>query len=88
MRAALVRVAVQPLLAERIAWARDRLQRQTEEMFAPELKALAPDERRAVSATIDTLSQFESAEHLRVTRGFTPEQMHDILRRSITALLR
>jgi AcrR family transcriptional regulator len=87
MRAALVRASVQPLLAERIVWARNRLREQTEAMFAPELAARPAAERRAVAATLDTLSQFESAEHLRVARGYTLAQTTDILRRSFTALL-
>jgi AcrR family transcriptional regulator len=87
MRAALVRSSAQPLLAERIAWARDRLREQTETMFAPELTAMPAAARRNVAAALDALSQFESAEHLRVTRGYTLAQTSEILRRSFTALL-
>jgi AcrR family transcriptional regulator len=87
MRAALVRASAQPLLAERIEWARDRLRDQTEAMFAPELTALDNGRRRAVGAALDTLSQFESAEHLRVARGYTLAQTTDILRRTFLTLL-
>jgi AcrR family transcriptional regulator len=87
MRAALVRASAQPLLAERIGWARRQLREQTEAMFAPELAAMDNGRRRAVGATIDTLSQFESAEHLRVTRGYSLPQTSDIVRRSLLTLL-
>jgi hypothetical protein len=87
MRAALVRASVQPLLAERIEWARSRLRQQTETMFGPELAAMDNGRRRAVGAALDTLSQFESAEHLRVARGYTLAQTTDILRRSFLTLL-
>jgi AcrR family transcriptional regulator len=86
MRAALVRTPINPVLGERIAWSRELLQNQAEAMFRPELSKLPAAERRAVSAALDTLLQFESAEHLRVTRGYSPALTSDILRRSITAL--
>jgi len=87
MRAALVRTRANPLLGERIQWARDRLQQQTEAMFAPELEAMSGDDRRDVGAALDTLSQFESAEHLRVRLDYSTAQTSDILRRTLTALL-
>ncbi len=40
-----------------------------------------------MSAALDTLSQFESIEHLRVRRGLTTTQATDIFRRTLTALL-
>ena len=43
--------------------------------------------RRAAVAAVDTLLQFESAEHLRVRLGLSTAQAADVLRRSLTALL-
>jgi len=86
MRAALVRTPINPLLAERIAWSRELLRGQAEAMFRPELAKLSAAERRAVAAAVDTMLQFESAEYLRVTRGYSVALTSDILRRSLTAL--
>ncbi len=73
--------------ADEMARAREALRVQTEAMFEPELAAMSAAERRAAAAALDTLLQFESAEHLRVRLGFTPAQTADVLRRTLTALL-
>ncbi len=86
-RATLVRAPANPLVREQADLVRRRLTKQTHEMFAPELNALPSAQRRAIAAAADTLTQFESAEHLRVRLGYTTAQAADILRRSLTALL-
>ncbi len=67
--------------------ARARLRDQTEAMFAPELDAMTAADRQTSLAGVDTMLQFESAEHLRVRLGFDQAQANDILRRSVKALL-
>ena len=67
---------------------RTRSAQQTEAMFAPELAAHDRGPNAGpIGAAVDTLLQFESAEHLRVRLGCSPAQTSDILRRSLTALL-
>jgi AcrR family transcriptional regulator len=86
-RAALVREPANQLVRDQVARARKRLSRQTHAMFAPELSALPNAQRRAIGAAADTLTQFESAENLRVRLGYSSAQTADILRRSLTTLL-
>ena len=86
-RATLVRAPTNHYLRDEMARAREALRVQAEAMFEPELAAMSAAERRAAAAALDTLLQFESAEHLRVRLGFTPAQTADVLRRTLTALL-
>jgi AcrR family transcriptional regulator len=86
-RAAILRAPMNPILNEQMENVRSAQRRQTEAMFAPELAAMTTAERRAALSAVDTLLQFESAEHLRIRLGCSPAQTSDILRRSLTALL-
>lgn len=86
-RAALQRAPANPLLREQMERVRATLRGQTEAMFAPELTTMTAAERRAALGAIDTLLQFESAEHLRVRLGYSLAQTNDILSRTLTALL-
>jgi len=86
-RATLLRAPANHLLQEQIDRLRETLRRQTEAMFAPELSEMSAPHRRAATAAVDILVQFESAEHLRVRLGYSPTQTADILRRSLAALL-
>ena len=86
-RATLVRAPANRLVREQVELVRQRLSQQTHTMFAPELSALPAAQRRAIGAAADTLTQFESAENLRVRLGYSSAQTADILRRSLTALL-
>lgn len=86
-RATLLRAPTNRYLRDEMARAREALRVQAEAMFEPELAAMTAAERRAAAAALDTLLQFESAEHLRVRLGFTPAQTADVLRRTLTALL-
>jgi AcrR family transcriptional regulator len=60
---------------------------QTEAMFAPELEAMEPAERRAVLAAVDTLTQFPGFDHLRTHEVRTAAQGADALRRALYRLL-
>lgn len=86
-RAAVVRTPTNPLLAEQMERVRAVLRSQTAAMFARELAAMSTAQRRAALSAVDTLLQFESADHLRVRLGNSPAQTNDILRRALTALL-
>jgi AcrR family transcriptional regulator len=86
-RATLLRVSGNRIMREQIEQVRERLRRQTDAMFAPELSAMPAARRRAMAAAADTLTQFESAEHLRAHLGHSPAQTAEILRRGLTALL-
>jgi TetR/AcrR family transcriptional regulator of autoinduction and epiphytic fitness len=86
-RATLVRAPANRLVREQVELVRKRLSKQTHAMFAPELSALPTAQRRAIGAAADTLTQFESAENLRVRLGYSSAQTSDILRRSLLALL-
>jgi TetR/AcrR family transcriptional regulator, regulator of autoinduction and epiphytic fitness len=86
-RATMSRAPANPLVRDQVELVRERLTEQTHEMFAPELAALPAAQRRAIGATVDVLSQFESAEHLRARLGYSDAQTADIMRRSLTALL-
>jgi AcrR family transcriptional regulator len=87
VRATLLRAPGNPLLQGQIDRVRTRLREQTEAMFAPELTTMTASRRRAAAASVDTLLQFESAEHLRVRLGLSRAQAVAALRQSLTALL-
>lgn len=87
-RAAIQRAPVNPLIREQMERVRETLRDQTEAMFAPELASMSAAERRGALAAVDTLMQFESAEHLRIRLGCSAAQANDILRRALTRLLR
>jgi AcrR family transcriptional regulator len=86
-RAAALRIPMNPLLSEQMERVRATLRTQTAAMFARELAAMSTAQRRAALSAVDTLLQFESAEHLRVRLGNSPAQANDILRRALTTLL-
>jgi len=86
-RAALLRAASNPIIAERLEATRTGLREQLEAMFAPELDALPPAERRAMAAAADVLCGFEAMEHLRVQRGFSAAKARDVVLRALAALL-
>lgn len=78
----------QPRLAALLGRRRDELRRQLEEQFAPELAALAADERAVVVAAADALTQPDALELLARHRGLPGEQVEAVLRRGLLALLR
>jgi AcrR family transcriptional regulator len=86
-RAAIVRAPANPILRDQLESVRAMLRKQTVAMFAPELAAMTTEQRRAVTDAIDTLLQFESAEHLVGRLDLTPAQTADVLGRALTSLL-
>jgi AcrR family transcriptional regulator len=86
-RAAALRTPMNPLLKDQMERVRATLRSQTAAMFARELAAMSTPQRRAALSAVDTLLQFEGAEHLRVRLGNSQAQTTDILRRALTALL-
>ena len=68
--AATVRGRLDRQVAEGLEWSRRQLSQQTEAMFAPELDELSEADRQMTFVTLDVLSQFETLELLRETRGF------------------
>ena len=81
-----VRAPFQPLIADELAIARSYLRRQVEQLFAPELAALAADSPSAVAA-IDVLTSFESLQLLRFDQQLSAPAVEAALARSIALLL-
>jgi len=81
-----VRAPFQPLIADELAISRSYLRHQVEQLFAPELVALAAHGATAVAA-IDVLTSFESLQLLRFDQQLTASAVEAALVRSITVLL-
>lgn len=77
--AATVRSRLDRQVADGLAWSRKQLRHQTEAMFAPELDALDEADRQMTFVTLDVLSQFETLELLRETRGYDEQATIDYL---------
>lgn len=86
-RAAIVRAPANLILRDQLENVRALLRKQNVAMFAPELAMMTTTQRRAVTAAIDTLLQFESAEHLIRRLDLSPAQTADVLGRALTSLL-
>jgi AcrR family transcriptional regulator len=86
-RAALLRAADQPLIREQVERRWEHLRRQTEAQLAPELREMAPGQRRAVAGAADVLCQLESLDHLRRHRGMSKSACRAVLVRSLRALV-
>jgi AcrR family transcriptional regulator len=78
-RAARLRAPTSPVIAGQLGRGKEMMREQLELHFAEELDALKPNERRNVVAIADTLTQMDSLEHLRTTRGFSSRMTRDIL---------
>lgn len=87
-RVVLARLATSPVLAAHVARRRAAGAAHIPAMFPTELDAFPPDVADEVVAAIDTLTQFESLEHLTVRRSLSTEQARSVLERSVAALLR
>lgn len=75
------------VVAERVAKGRRLLRRQSERQFADELSQLAPERRRAVLSTIDTLTQFEGLDSLLVQQSLSMREARETLMYVMTVLL-
>lgn len=86
-RASRVRGAVDEVIREQVEVTRRALREQTEKHFAPELTRLDARPRRARSAAVDTLTQFDSLDLYRVHRGFSSTETRRLLADALHALL-
>lgn len=87
-RASIVRATDHPQLAESIAGRRARLERQTTQMFAPELGEMESPRADVVCSTLDTLSQFDALEYQYRNRGHDADRTTDFLVGAFTEILR
>ncbi len=86
-RAGCARGAVDNIIRDQVDFTRRALREQTEKHFAPELCNLAAPTRRARGAALDALSQFDTLDHYRLQRRFSPRETHALLVDAIGALL-
>jgi AcrR family transcriptional regulator len=86
-RAAIARSNAHPMIAERVQNRRSLLARQVRELFEAELTELG-DRGAEIEAAIDTLTEFESIDHLRRFRELDDAAIAAVLVRSLHALLR
>lgn len=87
-RASTVRAADHPQLAQSIADRRARLERQTTQMFAPELGEMVSPRAEVVCATLDTLAQFDALEYQYRSRGHDAGRTADFLAGAFIEILR
>ncbi len=87
-RAARLRAPHSPVIAAQLESARQRAREQLMLHFAQELDELKPTERRNVSALADALTQVETADLFRFTRGFSSRVTRDILIDGLTRCFR
>lgn len=85
--AATVRARLDHRVARSLEWSRGRLAEQTEAMFAPELHALPDDDGQMALLTLDVLTQFETIELLRGTRGLSEDETVRYLRDAFADIL-
>jgi AcrR family transcriptional regulator len=86
-RAARLRGIKNEIVREQVELTRRALLEQVEKHFAPELGALDVPQRRATTAALDTLCQFESLDHYRINRRFSQKETRAMLVNSLTVLL-
>lgn len=86
-RASRARAATSEIFRHRVDLTRHELGTQIELQFAPELAVLGPDQRRSAVGAIDALTQLETLDLHRVTRGLSVAETHDLLVYAIHALL-
>ncbi len=87
VRVTRVRAPFQPLLEERLAADRARLDRQVNEQFATELANLDPHERDAISRAIHTMCSLDSVELLRQSNQLSRADTAEVLRTALGRLL-
>jgi AcrR family transcriptional regulator len=76
----------QPALADELGRSRAYLRRQLRLLFAPELRAMAPEAAEAALAAADVLCSFESYQLLRHAQGLSAARAGAALRTALTAL--
>ncbi len=86
-RASAIRSADQEQLSAQMDEGRIELSKQTAEMFAPELDELPVDRAVIVSGILDTLSQFDSLEHLFRNHAYDVEATTEFLADAFAEIL-
>jgi AcrR family transcriptional regulator len=86
-RAARVRGTEDEVIRDRVEATRRALREQTERQFAPELRGLTVSQRRARSAAVDALTQFDTLDLYRVHRGYSSTEARTLLAGALHALL-
>lgn len=86
-RALMVRAASRPPIAEQVGQRRDLLMRQTQQQFAPELKAMGRARAAEVLSCLDVITQPEALERLSQGRGLSRARVRATLIAGVTALL-
>jgi TetR/AcrR family transcriptional regulator, regulator of autoinduction and epiphytic fitness len=85
--AAVVRAPQHAALRSGLATRRDALRRQVELVFAPELDALAPDQREETLAALEAATSFDAVDLLRSHRHLAPARAEAALARAVTGIL-
>jgi hypothetical protein len=70
-----------------LAIRRQQMRSQTAEMFAPELAAMDDAAATRVLGVVDTLTQFEAPEHLRMVGDMSLDDIRSTLIMALTRLL-
>lgn len=86
-RAASLRAPRNDAIRNQLAKRRRLLHEQAERQFAPELERLGPDERVAVLAAVDALTQIETLDLYRHLHGHSAKATRDMLTVALRALL-
>jgi AcrR family transcriptional regulator len=86
-RASRVRATDDEVIREQVEATRRALRDQAEQHFAPELNRLETARRRARSAAVDALTQFDTLDLYRVHRGFSSSEARMLLADALHALL-
>ena len=86
-RASRVRGTDDEVIREQVEATRRALREQTEKHFAAELNGLETARRRARSAAVDALTQFDTLDLYRVHRGFSSSEARMLLADALHALL-
>jgi AcrR family transcriptional regulator len=86
-RASRVRAASDPGVQQDLLDTQQWLADQTQQMFAPELRAMDGPEATDTERTVDLLTQFDSLEHLRHRCGLDRDDTAAYLQRTLTRLL-
>jgi AcrR family transcriptional regulator len=87
VRATMLRVPFQPILAENLARRRAILRDQLEQHFAPELDTIDGADRFAIVAAADALTSFETMELLRNDRKLPQSRCAAVMRTALDRLL-
>ena len=86
-RASRVRGTEDEVIRDQVEATRRALRDQTEQHFAHELDGLETERRRARSAAVDALTQFDTLDLYRVHRGFSSSEARALLADALHALL-